>query len=308
MFTGSINIRLVLFLIVNFGCHKSTVNEQPQRADIDDDSSVSQVSEKIWGPTAARLKIVVKNRASCGHENPIDLRTEDLSEDALKFLDKIEAQNTESKKCYKFPRIKITVFRDVGEKSYDSHECSNTMVKFEAAKKLIRLVHFEDMKSGYSSDHKNNIYHNNIRIDKADFSTFKVLSKNGDSAEYAKDSIHVYRGGKILKDRDAKTFKVYGFWYTRDKNYIYYNDKIMNGVDKDSFTYIDNHYARDSQNIFFLGKVMEGVDKNSFQVVCRDSDLVASSVLLEPSSLLCSSVYNEDTVCDAVDNNGLIKF
>ena len=304
----SINLWLILFLILSLGCHNNITGKQDQHVGFDRSPNSPMTSEKIWSPSATRLRVAVNDRTSCDHDNPIDLRSEDLSDEALRFLNSIKAQTAEPKKCYKFPSIKITVFKDGSEKSYESHMCPNPMIEFEVAQKLNRLVSFKYMGSGYSSDHVNNIYHNNIRVENVDFNTFEIISRRGDTAQYAKDRRHVYRGGNVLEGRDVKTFEVYGFWYTRDKNNIYYDDEIMDGVDKNSFEYIENHYAQDSHSIFFAGKVMEGVNMKDFQVVCDDSNLVATSVFLDPASLLCSSVYNEDTVCEAVNVNGHIEF
>lgn len=155
---------------------------------------------------------------------------------------------------------------------------------------------FEVIDNVYAKD-KNAVYYSVIsfesgsfadKIEDADPSSFKIIVPG--FFGYAKDSQHVFIGGKPIIGADPETFQHLKGEYSRDKNFlyhgftkmpdadlntlefledetrvvakdknaVYYQDKKIINVDPKTFTLLGRGYARDNSNLYHLSTVNEG--------------------------------------------------
>lgn len=105
-----------------------------------------------------------------------------------------------------------------------------------------------------------------FEVNEADLATFEILNNT-----YGKDKNNVYRYGKILPSRDARTFKLVekeSYQYSKDKNHVYYKDEIIPIADPNYFVILDywTGYTKDDKHVFHEYTIIKGADPATVKV------------------------------------------
>ena len=97
---------------------------------------------------------------------------------------------------------------------------------------------FTILKNGYSKDAKS-VFFSSKKIAEVDAATFTVIMNPDayslEDACYGKDKTNVFMKERKIQVADIPTFKILGFGYTSDSKNVYYTGKIVKNADPNSF-------------------------------------------------------------------------
>ena len=142
----------------------------------------------------------------------------------------------------------------------------------------------------YYSKDKNNLYYQEVKIDKIGNKNLKILYSDG--VDLIKNGNKIFAEGKKLNIKSPETFEIilskyYNFpnlIYGKDDKNVYaiskfdktYSSKVIKNADVNSFEVMENSmYTKDKNNIYFTRDntiKLEGADKDSFVIQENDND------------------------------------
>ena len=140
---------------------------------------------------------------------------------------------------------------------------------------------------------KNNLYYQEVKIDKIDNKNLKILYSDG--VDVVKNGNKIFAEGKKLNIKSPETFEIILSKYYNVPNLIYgkddknvyviskstkfdetYSTKIIKNADVNSFEVMKNSmYTKDKNNIYFTRDntvKLKGADKGSFVIVTEEVD------------------------------------
>lgn len=154
--------------------------------------------------------------------------------------------------------IKIFVIKNDG--IYWTDRTSRDEIKIDKADKDTFKVISTGINKDYAKD-KNNVYLIANFYKWFDLITFEDADPNTFQPlenDYAKDISHVYFGGNIIEGAEAKSFEILPKFYAKDKNHIYHFDMVIEGANPETFQVIDEIYSKDKDNVFMYESLGPG--------------------------------------------------